>query len=166
MCQTIKKKLTLILIFILSCVSSTSVKNVEFVEKIKLSNNQKLEIKNALEVLFKREHKYSFVMINETTTDKYVQFSISDSELMFDMPTNQLNAAEKVRAKKVMKKYKISSKQLKFHDPNDSTKIVLELETYNKKIGVDIDLAIKITEKTIVDVFKVDKEIKITIDEN
>lgn len=131
-----------------------------------LSSGQKIKIRNSLQDLIKRDNSDAFVIITETTTDRFLQFAINNNQLLFDLPSGQLTPGELSKTKTILKEFNIPYTIQKAYDPNDATKVIGEFGGFSKEIGDDIDLALNITEKLITKVFNTKNKIAIKIDEN
>ena len=144
-------------------ISINEEKNNEF---MKLPTRQKEEIRIALKALLKRDDFDAFIIIREQNTNKFIQFAINEGSLLFDFPSNQLNDNQLNIAKKILSPYQILFEVQKAYDPDDNTKVVGEFGGFSKKINNDFDQAIEIIEKIITQVFDVNGEINLIIDEN
>ena len=124
-------------------------------KKSELTNQQKEEIRSALESLLQKEGLDAFVIIDETNSGKFVQFAVNENQLLFDLPTGQLNDNQLDKAKSILAEFEI------FHQVQRN-----EFGVFTKEIGGDVDLAIEIVERLIKEVFNIEGNIKLLIEEN
>jgi hypothetical protein len=144
----------------------TAIEETTNLTQSELSMDQKEEIRVALRALLGRKNLDSFVIINETSSDKYVQFAVNDGQLYFDMPTQQFDEDQLTKAIAQLEPYGILLEVQKMYDAEDATNVIDEMAGFSKEIGNDLDVAMKIVEGLITKVFNPSGDINISLDEN
>jgi hypothetical protein len=111
-------------------------------------------VRSALETLMKSGHPYGFVTIEVKGTEKFVQFAgCISTGLLFDLPTNQLNEAELEKAIAVLKPYGIEHETRVTYKDESKTEIRRQLSLFSKNLKGDVNLAVELTSRVIIDVF-------------
>jgi hypothetical protein len=144
----------------------TAIEETTNLTQSELSMDQKEEIRVALRALLGRKNLDSFVIINETSSDKYVQFAVNDGQLYFDMPTQQFDEDQLTKVIAQLEPYGILLEVQKMYDAEDATNVIDEMAGFSKEIGNDLDVAMKIVEGLITKVFNPSGDINISLDEN
>jgi hypothetical protein len=124
-------------------------------------------VRSALETLMKSGHPYGFVIVEVKGTEKFVQFvGCKSAGLMFDLPTGQLSEAELEKAIAVLKPYGIELETRVTYKGESKTEIKRQLSLFSKNIKDDINLAVELTSRIIINVFGEDENTEILITTN
>ncbi|MFS4466842.1 hypothetical protein [Maribacter sp. 2210JD10-5] len=139
-------KIILTTLFLTLCSLSFSQSNEK--NKVLLQDQR---IQKTLEELLLKETPNAAVIFEEPSTQKFIQFAGSKTEeLLFDFPSSQLSAAEFEKATTILKEY-----QIEHHAGTFST--------FSKPIEKNIDLAIELISKIMIEVLGTDEDVKLTI---
>ena len=111
-----------------------------------------------------KEGPHSFVIFEEPISGKYVQFAGNKNEdLLFDLPSDQLSKEEFDKAKAILATYDITHEISPTYTDATETVEAGTLAVFSKHIDNDIDLAVELTSRIMVDVFGFDTTVELTI---
>ena len=121
-------------------------------------------IRAELVKLMEKEGPYTFVVFEEPSTGKFVQFAGSkNEELLFDLPSDQLSKEEFDRAKAILATYDITHEISPTYTDATETVEAGTLAVFSTHINNDIDLAVELTSRIMMDVFGFDATVELTI---
>ncbi|WP_298902208.1 hypothetical protein [uncultured Psychroserpens sp.] len=152
--------LTLFSIGLFSC--SQSKKHREYQGTAKLKDDR---IRAELVKMMEKKGPYTFVIFEEPNSGKFVQFAGNkNEELLFDLPSDQLSKTQLENAKNILKTYDIIHETSPTYTDETETAENGSLSTFSKRINNDIDLAIELTSRVMIDVFGFDEHVKLSIE--
>jgi len=160
--MTMKYFLTLSVFAISLFSCSTSVKKRQNKGTALLSEGK---IRSELTKMMDKEGPYTFVIIEEPESGKFVQFAGNkNEELLFDFPSEQLSKKEFELASKILLNYDIHHETSPTYTDESETTQNGTLSTFSKRIKNDVDLAVELTSKIMIDVFEFDENITLKIE--
>lgn len=151
----------LLLILICLLVSTGHAEDLRFNE---IETQEK--IRAALERLVERTHSDAFVIIEDKTTGKFVQFAGGNAQgLVFDLPAQTLNANELERAHHILTEFGIQLGTWEVYD-RPGGEVVGSRSGFNKNLGNNIDRATKITWAVLRKIYDLGATLELKIEEN
>lgn len=115
--------------------------------------DKKHVIYSALERLLQRPNRDAFLIIEENTTTKFVQFSKDNADnLIFDLPDQTLTSEEITRALQVLKRYELSHAEWEVFD-QPGGKVVGIQKGFTRNVGKDIDVITEIAYTVFTEIY-------------
>jgi hypothetical protein len=152
--------ITISIIF-MACNSSSKQKRSE------ISESEVEKIRIALTQLIKKENSDAFVIFTDVNSGKFVQFAGSVNEdLYFSLPASQLNQNELSIAKEKLKKYNIHLNSFPMYTDETMEYSLGTMEEFSKSIGRDVEIGVKITITILTEIFELEGDIQLIIEEN
>lgn len=122
-------------------------------------------IRTELLSMMKKEGPYTFLIFEEPKSGKFVQFAGNQNEeLLFDLPSDQLSKDELQKASKILKGYDIKHETSPTYTDETETVENGTLSAFSKRINNDIDLAVELTSRVMIDVFGFDEKVTLKIE--
>jgi len=122
-------------------------------------------IKAALQRLLARTNTDAFLIIEEPSTKKYVQFASGDVDaLMFDLPAIALSADELERAKTVLMQYGIEATEMEMTNPDGTP--AEPMLTFNSELGHNIERATELSTRVLMEVYQFSPDTDFQLIEN
>lgn len=122
-------------------------------------------IRTAIEEMMQKEGPYTFVIFEEPNSGKFVQFAGNKKEeLMFDLPSDQMSPPQLEKAKKILAGYGIYHETSPTYSDETETKVVGEMNLFSKRLNNDIDLAVELTSRIMIDVYGFDENTQLKIE--
>lgn len=122
-------------------------------------------IRTELVKMMNKKGPYTFVIFEEVKSGKFVQFAGNkNEELLFDFPSQQLSKDQFQRAEALLNNYAIKHETSPTYTDETETTVNGTFSTFSKRINNDIDLAVELTSKIMIDVFGFDENVKFKIE--
>jgi len=138
------------------------IKEAEYKRTAKLKDER---IRAELVKMMEKDGPFTFVIFEESNTGKFVQFAGNkNQELTFDFPSNQLSKEEFQKANEILKKYSIEHKIEPTYTDETETEVAGSISSFTKRINNDIDLAIELISRVMIDVFGFNENIELNIE--
>jgi hypothetical protein len=123
-------------------------------------------IRIALKKLVERSNEDAFVIIEDNSTKKFVQFAGGKmQDLVFDLPTQTLSSHELVRAKDALARFNIQLEEWNVYD-RPGGKVVGTQSGFSKNLGKDVDIATEIAWTTLTEIYRLGQALDLSIEEN
>lgn len=144
-----------------------------------LSTAQETAIRNALNTLLKNDSMDAFLVITEQHSGKFIQFEMGNEHLILDLPTQQFNKTQKLKAQEILSSYTIpdekeEEEEVDEVDTAEDDETVIDNDAiakesiagFNQKISSDLDIVMEIINKVIDQVFELKDAIELELEEN
>ena len=129
---------------------------------VKLKDNR---IRDEIEKMMKKDGPHTFVIFEEPLSGKFVQFAGNkQEELLFDLPSDQMDKEELERAKKILSEYGIIHQTSPTYSDETEMEIVGTLNVFSKRINNDIDFAEELASRVMTEIFGFSKNIELKIE--
>jgi hypothetical protein len=129
-------------------------------------STKKRDIRTALNMLLGRQKDDAFVIIEDRKSKKFVQFAGGAGQgLHFDLPSQPLSLEEMNRAKVVLAEYGIQMEEWEVYD-RPGGKVVGMQRGFQADLGLDLDQAVEIVWRVLMDVYRFDQDFPMGIEEN
>ena len=126
----------------------------------------KNRIRHALTELLTRTNEDSFVIIEEKSSEKFVQFAGGPKEgILFDLPVVTLSSSEFERAKILLQGYNIVLERNDVLDKPGGTHIGYH-DTFQSDLANNIDLATEIAWRVLKEVYEFKNDFDMVLTEN
>lgn len=125
------------------------------------------KIGNALKDLKTRQNEDAFLIIEESKSQKFVQFAGSTEEpLMFDLPAQGLTEDELERAKAVLGEYDVEMEGTPMYEDETMQKVVDTQYGFSAVLGDNLNLAVELAVRILTEVYQFDEDVKLLLEEN
>ena len=125
------------------------------------------KIGTALTDLKQRVNDDAFIIIEEPSSQKFVQFAGSVNEpLIFDLPAQGLTEEELDRARVVLGEYEIEMEGNPMYEDESMQKVVDTQYGFSAIIGDDIDLGVELAVRVLSEIYGFDEAVNFILVEN
>lgn len=125
------------------------------------------KIGNALKDLKTRQNEDAFLIIEESKSQKFVQFAGSTEEpLIFDLPAQGLTEDELERAKAVLGEYDVEMEGTPMYEDETMQKVVDTQYGFSAVLGDNLNLAVELAVRILTEVYQFDEDVKLLLEEN
>ena len=123
----------------------------------------KKRIESAIRLTLDNVGEGWFIIIEEPTDEKFVQFAYDeDTGLIFDLPFQALDEDELARARQVLGEAGVGDETASVFDAPDGTKIG-EQRSFNAMIGRDVERAVDLVHRVFTYVYGFDDKTRFNI---
>ncbi|WP_170110166.1 caspase family protein [Flavilitoribacter nigricans] len=123
-------------------------------------------LRKAFQDLQQRTNSDAFVIIQEEKSGKFVQFAGGKGqEIFFDLPTINWEEDQKALAVQVLKPFGIELEEMQLGS-RKKPRTDPDMIHFNHIVGQDIDLALELISRVMLDVYQFDAKVKLDLIEN